>query len=513
MKVRDLLKNAIVLHSGGSADAGMKLPSLLREIEFKNLSSLGAYLLAQIDNEIDPVVQKIREAGAQEASGRPALMDSIKGMSAFNKVLNGRYGLPNSILLNVDDPALAEVIASLPHGILRYQPVQNPTLPRIGALISREVGLSSYLESMVSYVRERHAYNKAVSETLNEQSRGERFSVFAKMTFLRREKTSTFPHATLVRPREGVSLSLLRFTPDDEREGSSQWHGQELTRTFLFSHELGHCVMPAETHDLHFYWLRDKQDEVIREWMDEVYADVYSALFVARLTGNWDFLPLCLLPERSCESPDHNTFHCLRKLPGMVTAAEVVKLGERDLAGAAHNLVRELLTTEASPESLRIQDCASSLYLWSKRNPAGTALEFEQELDRLAGNCRDSNFRMMVIHSHAQRIQADIDALGIKLQLGATTEARRKSLLEISGVLRMAGHDSAATHVADLAASRSQDVSNRFTRLMSESAIQAADRYEETMMAIHDFWIEWQKEERGFQPKTKSPAFEGRAYG
>ncbi|MBD8615313.1 hypothetical protein IFT69_16580 [Pseudomonas putida] len=513
MKVRQLLKNAIVLHSDGKSGNGENLPALLKEIEFRNLSALGAYLLAQIDNEVDPVVKSIRQASQQAADGKSKLLDSITGMSAFNKVLNVRYGIANSILLNVDDPALSDVISSLPHGILRYQPVQKPAMPAVKSLFSRDLTFKSYLGSMASYLKERHQFNKAVSETLNEQNEGHRFGAFSKMTFLRSEKLALQPHATLIRPREGMSVSLLRFSPDAERESASQWHGQELLKTYLFTHELGHCVMPDETHQLHFERSGKEGDADIHEWLDEVYADVYSALFVAKMSKTWDFLPLCILPERVSEHADHNTFHCLRKLPSLVNPQDLSDISERDLARTAHNLMEEFIASESAPHVLRVENCAAQLYGWSIKHPQDSAMAFEQELDRLAGGSRDSQFRMAVIHSHAQRAQAGIDSLGIKMDLGASPALVRKEMQTIAGVLKMAGHSKASDQLADLAI-QSQAVQNAdFPKFMSPSAIQASTRYEETMMSIGDFWAQWKKDELGYSQGIKNPAQEGRALG
>ena len=513
MKVRDLLKNAIVLHSDGKAGSGNTLPSLLRDIELRNISALGAYLLAQIDNEIDPLVQSIRQASEQDAKGKSTLLESITGMSAFNKVLNVRYGVPNSILLNVDDPALSEVISSLPHGILRYQPVQKPSMPRIKSLLGREVTFKSYLDSMTTYLRDRHEFNKAVSETLNEQNQGRRFGSFSKMTFLRNEKLAVQPHATLIRPKEGMSVSLLRFDPETGRESASQWHGQDLLKTYLFSHELGHCVMPDETHQLHHDRFRSDGDAVTHEWLDEVYADVYSALFVAKMTKNWDFLPLCILPERVSEQPDHNTFHCLRKLPALVNPDDLSLLSERDLARTAHNIMEEFIASEAAPHVLRVENCASALYGWSMQNRDASAIAFEQELDRLAGGMRDSQFRMAVIHSHAQRAQASIDSLGIKMEFGVSATAVRREMQTIAGVLRMAGHNQASVGLSDIAARPPELQGGPYSRFMSKGAIAACTRYEETMIQIGDFWAQWKKDELSYSPNTKNPAPEGRAFG
>lgn len=511
MKVRHLLKNAIVLHSDGRAGNSASLPSLLREIELRNISTLGAYLLAQIDNEIDPVVQRIRKASQRDASGEAVLLESITGMSAFNKVLNVRYGVPNSILLNVDDPALAEVISSLPHGILRYQPMQKPTLPKIKSLLGSEVGFKSYMGSMFSYLKERHEFNKAVSETLNEQNHGHRFGSFSKMTFLRSERLAMAPHATLIRPKEGMSVSLLRFSPEIGREHASQWHGQELLKTYLFSHELGHCVMPDESHQQHYERFRADGDAVTHEWLDEVYADTYSALFVAKMTKNWDFLPLCVLPERVSDQPDHNTFHCLRKLPGLINPEDLQRLSERELAHTAHNLMAEFIATESAPHVLRVENCASMLYGWSLKNPDASAITFEQELDRLAGGERVSQFRMSVIHSHAQRAQASIDSLGIKMHFGVSAASVKLEMQTIAGALRMAGHSQASKALLDIAPMPSELQLEPYVSFMSKSAIGACARYEETMIQIEDFWVQWKKEELSYTPNEKSPAVEGRA--
>ena len=516
VKVRDLIKNAIVLHSGGKAEPEKGLPALLKSIEFKNISSLAAYLLAQMDNEADPIVRRIREAGELEASGRPALLRSIEGMSSFNKVLNVRYGVANSILLNVDDPALADVIASLPHGILKYQPLQRPAAPQLRSLFSREIAFGSYLASMATFLKDHHNFNKAVSETLAEQNRGHRHGVFSKMTFLRSESLDTLPHATLIRPKEGLSVSLLRFdSSDDSTANASRWHGKDLIKTYLFFHELGHCVMEDETHQMFFERFIETKDDVAREWMGEVYADVYAALHVARMSKNWDFLPLCILPERVNETPDHNTFHCLRKLPHLIKAQDLQRLDDREVAKVAHNLMEQFIASESEPRILDIQNCASRLYQWSAEHHASRDATWEDELKRLAGVAIDPEFRLAVIHAHAQRMQAIIDSLGIKMQLGIPAPVAEREIHKIAGMLRLAGHDAASNDLSDLArmARIRNDLNDKYQAFMSPSAIEAGERYEQTMIHIQDFWSEWENEESRYRVKAKSPAFEGQALG
>lgn len=91
----------------------------MRDIEFKGLSTLAAYVMALVDNERDPVVGLMRQASTDEMVRKKLLGNAILKMSTFNKVLNMRFAVPGTLLMDADDPALADIVAVLPPKLIK----------------------------------------------------------------------------------------------------------------------------------------------------------------------------------------------------------------------------------------------------------------------------------------------------------------------------------------------------------------------------------------------------------
>ncbi|AYG47667.1 hypothetical protein DV532_25565 (plasmid) [Pseudomonas sp. Leaf58] len=136
MKAKDLLRNAIVLKTQGQKGLSDRLTSLVRDIEFKGLSTLAAYVMALVDNERDPVVGLMRQASTDEMVRKKLLGNAILKMSTFNKVLNMRFAVPGTLLMDADDPALADIVAVLPPKLIKDVRFKNPHLDRFDEVLT-----------------------------------------------------------------------------------------------------------------------------------------------------------------------------------------------------------------------------------------------------------------------------------------------------------------------------------------------------------------------------------------
>ncbi|MDT8924984.1 hypothetical protein RBE51_19535 [Pseudomonas taiwanensis] len=499
MKAKDLLRNAIVLKTQGQKGLSNRLTSLVRDIEFKGLSTLAAYVMALVDNERDPVVGLMRQASTDEMARKKLLGDAILKMSAFNKVLNMRFAVPGTLLMDADDPALAGIVAALPPKLIKGVRFKNPHLDRFDEVLTGHIPLAGYLESLSQYAKDHHLYKRAQAELHQEVEQGKDYNSFARMAFLQHEQQNEFAHSFRFEGEDGLRFAALKFSPKSEEAFAHTWYPQDIAKTYLFGHELGHCltssVLHGESYD-QFVIDGNRENLTFRE---ELFADIYSACLMAKITGSWDFLSLCILPFRASGSVTHNTFDEMQRLPKSgVDPKSFQALSDRDLVMAAENIYREFAHNAMSTRHKPLQDAAALMITYSHRGDLHSAQAFENSLRTAisaVGVTSTADNQQLVVQFMMKRLQAEIDLIGMRGQMGISSQWIRESLLHLSTTIDASGNAWAANNLGRIAGLEDDAMRSEMMTIMSEQALSSLENYEQTAMSIEVFWEDWSRDE------------------
>lgn len=516
MKATDLLKNAIVLKTEGEKGLSTKLVGLVRDIEFKGLSSIAAYVVAQLDNDRDPVVSLMREARAPEAPMKELLGSAVKNMSTFNKLLNQRFGAAGTLIMDATDPALPKVVAALPNGVVRDFRFESTPLKKLDDVFTGELAFSSYLKTLTSHLKGQHEVKKAEAELHNEVSQGEGYDSFSRMAFLRHQDKTNFSHACVFRSDETLRFATMQFLPDLQGYFAKTFYPKDIAKLFLFSHELGHCVTPDSILNeslIAYFEDRDPTAEMRRR---ELFADIYASCFMAKITGNWDFLNLLILPMRAAEAPDHNTFHFLRKLPLWFSDARpFAMLSDEELVRTAGSLYQQLNPCDIDKGNQLFHDAAAMMLRDIHMGDIKTEQDF---LSRFGVCCEEFNIvedefsQERVVALLMTRLQTDIDLIGMQAQMGVPEQRIRECLEGISLAVNACGKSTVASNLMNLSRRPAQTLRCDILEYVSEGGLNSLARYEETSMSIEGFWEQWAQDEKRLE-RHNEPTPAGRALG
>lgn len=516
MKVKDLLRNAIVLKTEGRKGLSDRLSNLVRDIELKGISTLAAYVVALWDNERDPVVGLMRQASADESIRKKLLGEALTNMTAFNKVLNLRYAAPGTLLMHADDPILSRVVAALPAKLIRDVRFKNPHLERFDGVISGQVPLAGWLESLTQYAKDHHLYKRAQAELFHEVEQGKDFNVFARMAFLQHEQQNDFAHSFRFEGEGGLRFAALKFSTQTQQAFAKTWYPQDIAKTYIFGHELGHCLTSNELHSQSYsQFLKDgNQDDMI--FREELFADIYSACLMAKVTGSWDFLPLCVLPLRASGSPSHNTFDAMQNLPRSgIDPCSFQRLSDRELAMAAENIYADIVQNVMNTQYKPLHDAAAIMILHSRKGELDSDHAFDSALKaalETVGSAPDAENQQKVVQFMMKRLQSEVDLIGMRGQMGISAQWIRDSLLQLSKTIRSSGNAGAARNFEKMALLDDDGMRAEMLSVMSDQALSTLENYEQSAMSIEVFWEDWAREERGMQKAVDSP-LEGRAPG
>jgi len=516
MKATSLLKNAIILKTEGQRGLSNKLIDLLRDIELKGLSSIAAYVAAQLDNNKDPVVNLMREARTAEAPSETLLENATQHLSTFNAVLNKRYGGQGTLIMDATDPSLPRVVAALPNGLLRSFQFESTPLKKIEGVLSGQFALSSYLQSLTKHIKDQHVIKKAKAELHAEVSQGEGYNSFSRMAFLRHEAKHDFAHACLFRNGEGQRFATLQFAPAANPDYANTWYPQEIAKTFLFSHELGHCVTPDSVLNASLATYFEDADATAEMFRRELFGDLYASCFMAKITGNWDFLYLCILPVRAAEGPDHNTFHLLRKLPQLFSDPRAfTSLSDEDLVRTAESLYERLNPVGLEKVDQCFHDAAAMMLRKVQNSEIRTEDDFAFHVEACSDQfsiINDEYAQERIVGLLMTRLQSDIDLIGMLAQFGVTSEWIREHLKRIALAVEACGNKTVATNLSNLSQRPAETLRQDILGYVSKGGLNTLARYEEMSMSIADFWEQWGREEKRLG-RHDEPAPAGRALG
>jgi hypothetical protein len=517
MKAKDLLRNAIVLSTEGRKGLSDALSNLVREIEFKKLSSLAAYVIAQLDNEKDPVVALMRQASTDEPSRKVLLGQGLKKMSAFNKVLNMRFSAPGTLLVNSDDPALAHIVATLPASLVRKTLFRQTPLQKLERVVDGQLPIASYLQNLATYAQDQHEYRRAQAELHEEVKQGKHFNVFSRMAFLRQESVDVSAHAIRFDDDNGLRFAALKFSPENESAFSDTWYPQEIARTYLFAHELGHCLMPRILHQesVEKFLIDGSQDGLI--FREELFADIYSACLTAKITGSWDFLPLCVLPLRAADNSTHNTFDTIQRLPKSgIDPHAFQSLDDHDLVRAAENIYRDFVDHSMNTSYKPLHDAAALMMSYSRQNLLDTPETFEKLLNtslEAVGCPTTPDNQQLATQFMMRRVQAEIDLIGMRANMGISSQWVCEGLRQLAQGIHASGSTEAAANVLAIAGLEDQAMRAKMFGFMSEQAIGTLENYEQSAMSVGLFWEEWKYQERQMELNAGSSLSGERALG
>ena len=499
MKAKDLLRNAIVLKTEGRKGLSSELSSLVREIELKGLSTLAAYVLAQLDNERDPVIGMMREASQGEQARKKLLGEAVDQMSAFNKVLNLRFAAPGTLLMNADDPGLAKVVAALPPHLIQGTRFRSTTLEKLDGVLRGKLPLASYLENLSQFARDQHQHKRANAETQREVLQGRDYNVFSRMAFLAHEQQNISAHAFRFEGKDGLRFAALKFTTQSEKAFAKTWYPQNIAKAYLFGHELGHCLTPNALRDesVQQYKLDGKHEELV--FREELFADIYSACLMAKITGSWDFLALCVLPLRAESASTHNTYDTMLNLPKTgINPKSFQYLEDRDLVNAAENLFRELAPSLANTHRKPLHDAAGMMMSYSREGEFGDSMVFNEALTtalktHMVEACPENE--QLVTQLMMKRMQSEIDLIGMRAQMGVSAQWVRQALDQIATTVESSSTPAGAINLRRVATLGDEAMRSQLMSLMSHSAVGALENYELTAMSVDHFWEQWQQEE------------------
>lgn len=514
MKAKYLLRNAIVLKTQGQKGMSDRLSSLVRDIEFKGLSTLAAYLMALVDNERDPVVGIMRQASTDESTRKKLLGDAISKMSAFNKVLNMRFAAPGTLLMDADDPLLANIVAALPPKLIKGVRFKNPRMDSFDVVLTGQIPLAGYLESLSQYAKDHHLYKRAKAELHHEVEQGKDYNSFARMAFLQHEEQSELAHSFRFEGEDGLRFAALKFSPKSVEAFANTWYPQDIAKTYLFGHELGHCLTSSELHnDSYQQFLADgnRDDMTFRE---ELFADIYSACLMAKITGSWDFLPLCILPFRASSSTTHNTFYAMQSLPKSgIDPKSFQTLEDRELVKAAENIYQEFVHDAMNTQHKPLHDAAALMISGCHRGDLHSVKAFENSLHTAiteVGATVTPDNQQLVIQFMMKRVQSEIDLIGMRGQMGISSQWIRESLLHLSSTIIASGNTWAANNLGRIAGLEDDAMRSAIMTIMSDQALSSLNNYEQTAMSIESFWEDWGREELKMGRKP-GPLIEERA--
>jgi hypothetical protein len=237
---------------------------------------------------------------------------------------------------------------------------------------------------------------------------------------------------------------------------------------------------------------------------------------MAKITGNWDFLNLCILPVRAAEAPDHNTFHLLRKLPSWFTDAQAfTRLSDEDLVRTAESLYEQLNPTGIEKVDQAFHDMAAMMLQKIQpgeiRSESDFAFHFQVCSDELCV-IDDEHTQERVVSLLMTRLQTDIDLIGMRAQVGASSQWVRENLEKIALAVKACGNEAVASNLSNLSQRPAETLRQDILGYVSKGGLNALARYEEMSMSIASFWETWAQDERRLE-RHDEPAPAGRALG